>query len=201
MFGLKKSEKTASGETPEQTQERLDSEVSGAKKGPTPKRKDQVAARQRPLVSADRAQAKVNDRQRRAAEQEKIRIGMATGQEQYLLPRDRGPQRRFARNFVDRRTCLAEWFFPIVIVFFIVSIGFSGLLGIQGQAVATIAMYVVFLLVAIDMFITSRMLKRAILAKFGAPERGVIWYGTFRSMQMRFMRQPKAQVKRGESID
>lgn len=198
MFGLKKTTETpAVEESVEETQARLD----GAKKGPTPKRKDQVAARQRPLVAADRAQAKVADRQRRADDQAKIRQGMATGEEKFLLPRDRGPQRRYARNFADARTCFAEFFFPFVIVFFIVSIGFSPLLGLQGQAIATISMYIIFALVAADMFVTSRMLKRRLVAKFGSTERGVIWYGTFRTMQMRFMRQPKPQVKRGAKID
>jgi hypothetical protein len=51
------------------------------------------------------------------------------------------------------------------------------------------------------MFITWKMLKRAVLRKFGEVERGVLWYGTFRTIQMRFMRQPKAQVKRGAKLD
>ena len=74
-------------------------------------------------------------------------------------------------------------------------------LGLAGQAYATIAMYVVIIIVVIDMAFTWRGLKKRIVAKFGTPERGVLWYGTFRTMQMRFMRQPKAQVKRGADID
>lgn len=187
----------AADESVEETQARL----SGAKSGPTPKRKDQVAARQRPLIAADRTQAKVIDRQRRAEAQEKIRQGMATGEERFLLPRDRGPQRRFARNFADARTCLAEFFFPIIILFFIVSIGLSPLLGYTGQLATTFSMYGVILVIAVDMFITWRALKKRLLAKFDSIERGVLWYGTFRTLQLRFMRQPKPQVKRGTKLD
>jgi len=206
VFGLKKkSESGPAGESVEAARARPEAETTaqerGAKKGPTPKRKDQVAARQRPLVYADRTKAKAADRERRAQEQANIRLGMQTGDERFLMPRDRGPQKRFARNFADRRTSIAEFFFPIVIVFFIASIGFSAALGYQGQAYATIAMYAVFLVVAIDMFFAWRALKKAVLAKFGSVERGVLWYGTFRTMQMRFMRQPKPQVKRGADID
>lgn len=199
MFGAKKNQSEAAPveESVEETKARLD----GAKGTPTPKRKDQVAARQRPLVAADRTQAKANDRQRRAEQQEKIRRGMATGEEHYLLPRDRGPQKRYARNFADARTCLAEFFFPIIIVFFIVSIGFSSMIGLQGQMITTFLMYGIILIVALDMFITWRSLKKRLVGKFGTVERGVLWYGTFRTMQMRFMRQPKAQVKRGADID
>jgi hypothetical protein len=60
---------------------------------------------------------------------------------------------------------------------------------------------VVILILIVDMFITWTMLKRAVLRKFGEVERGVLWYGTFRTIQMRFMRQPKAQVKRGAKLD
>jgi hypothetical protein len=173
----------------------------GSKKGPTPKRRDQEAARQRPLVSSNRAEAKARDKQRRIDEQAKIRRGMRTGEEQYLPVRDRGPQKRFARNFADARTCLAEFFFPVILLYFIVAIGFSSLLSASGQVTTTLLMYVVILILIVDMFITWKMLKRAVIRKFGEVERGVLWYGTFRTIQMRFMRQPKAQVKRGAKLD
>ncbi|RKW71149.1 DUF3043 domain-containing protein [Galactobacter caseinivorans] len=198
MFGLKKQNAMPEAdESVEETQARL----NGAKSAPTPRRKDQVAARQRPLIASDRTQAKANDRQRRAEQQDRIRRGMATGEEQFLLPRDRGPQRRFARNFADARTCIAEFFFPIIILFFIVSIGLSPLLGYQGQLATTFSMYGVLLLVAIDMFFTWRALKKRLLTKFDSVERGVLWYGTFRTLQLRFMRQPKPQVKRGTKLE
>lgn len=192
MFGMKKR-----NESPVQPQETQEVRSDGAKKGPTPRRKDQVAARQRPLVPADRSQAKELDRKRRQEEAAKVRIGMQTGDERYLMARDRGPQKRFARNFADARTCLAEFFFPIIILFFIVSIGFSPLIGAQGQIYTTFIMYAVLLIVILDMAVTWFSLKRALVARFGEVERGVLWYGTFRTMQLRFMRQPKQQVKRG----
>lgn len=196
MFGMKKR-----SESPVPEPESPEEHPVGAKKGPTPRRRDQVAARQRPLVPADRSQAKELNKKRRAEEQARVRRGMQTGEEQYLMPRDRGPQKRFARNFADARTCIAEWFFPIIILFFILSIGLAGVIGAQGQLVTTFSMYAALLIVAIDMFITWQTLKRRLTRKFGQIDRGVLWYGTFRTVQLRFMRQPKPQVKRGAALE
>jgi hypothetical protein len=51
-----------------------------------------------------------------------------------------------------------------------------------------------------DMIITSMRIKSAAKAKFGATklEKGLGWYGAMRSIQMRFMRLPKPQVRRGQ---
>ena len=51
-----------------------------------------------------------------------------------------------------------------------------------------------------DMIITSMRIKSTAKAKFGAAklEKGLGWYGAMRSIQMRFMRLPKPQVRRGQ---
>lgn len=38
------------------------------------------------------------------------REAMASGDERYLPVRDKGPVRRFARDYVDSRWCVAEFF-------------------------------------------------------------------------------------------
>ncbi|MGO1319349.1 MAG: DUF3043 domain-containing protein [Galactobacter sp.] len=201
VFGSKKKQSEAPAAEVTPPEDFSNRNPDGSKKGPTPKRKQQEAARQRPLVSSNRTEAKARDKQRRIEEQAKIRRGMQTGEEQYLPARDRGPQKRFARNFSDARTCLAEFFFPVILIYFIVAIGFSSILSQSGQVTTTLMMYVVILILILDMFVTWRALKKAVIAKFGEVERGVLWYGTFRTIQMRFMRQPKAQVKRGAKLD
>jgi hypothetical protein len=49
------------------------------------------------------------------------------------------------------------------------------------------------------MIITSIRVKAAAKEKFGAGkvEKGLGWYGSMRIVQMRFLRLPKPQVKRG----
>ena len=74
----------------------------GTGKGaPTPRRKDQEAARKRPLVPNDRKAARDANRTAQADQRLKKREAMNTGDERYLPFRDKGPQKRFVRDFVS----------------------------------------------------------------------------------------------------
>ena len=65
---------------------------------------------------------------------------------------------------------------------------------------AFVALWGYILFTVGDMFILSTTVKRKAAAKFGKEklERGLGWYAAMRSVQMRFMRLPKPQVKRGQ---
>ena len=76
-------------------------------------------------------------------------------------------------------------------------------LAIGGFAIAGWAYLVMmaYLILAIGgMVLLGMRVKRKIAAKFGKErmERGLGWYAAMRSLQMRFMRLPKPQVKRGD---
>ena len=90
----------------------LHPERDGAKNRPTPKRKDQEAARRQPLVVADRKQAKQLDRAKRNEQLAKTRQAMLTGDDSGLPPRDKGPVRRYMRDYIDARWNLAEFMLP-----------------------------------------------------------------------------------------
>ncbi|WP_292833259.1 DUF3043 domain-containing protein [Microbacterium sp.] len=164
------------------------------KNRPTPSRAEQEAARKRPLV-ANTKEAKSRAKMDIASQREKARIGMANGDEKYLPVRDKGPQRRFVRDYVDAGWHLGEALMPLMLVVILMTFlpqawvyyGFVGL-------------WMFILFVVADMILTSVRVKRAVKAKFGATqmEKGLGWYGAMRTVQMRFMRLPKAQVKRGQ---
>ncbi|GEP48395.1 DUF3043 domain-containing protein [Microbacterium saccharophilum] len=165
------------------------------KNRPTPTRAEREAARKRPLV-ADTKEAKARAKAELAAKREKARIGMANGDEKYLPLRDRGPQRRFARDFVDSGWHLGELLMPLMVVVILLSL-------VPNAAVtyyAFVALWVFILFAVGDMIITSIRVKKLAKAKFGADrvEKGLGWYSAMRSVQMRFMRLPKPQVKRGQ---
>jgi hypothetical protein len=63
-------------------------------------------------------------------------------------------------------------------------------------------MWALFLAVAFDAFMHGIRVKRRLTERFGADkvEKGVRWYAAMRSIQMRSLRIPKPQVKRGEKI-
>ena len=170
-----------------------DSTTTVGKGRATPTRAEREAARHRPLVP-DTKEAKARARAELAAKRQKAQAGYAAGEERYLPARDQGPQRRYVRDFVDAGWHLGEVVMPALIV--VVLLGLMPLPAVQYGSFA--ALWFFILLVIIDMVITSFRVKRAIRAKFGNAEKGLGWYAAMRSMQMRFLRMPKPQVKRGQ---
>lgn len=162
---------------------------------PTPTRKEREAARKRPLVPNDRRAAARASRAELAARRERARIGMERGEERYLPTRDRGPQKRYVRDYVDARWSVGEVLLPLmvlVILTYFVPIA-------EVAVIALAAVWVVILIVVIDCVILGRVLRRKLAAKFGADKvEKVAWYASMRAVQLRALRLPKPQVKRGE---
>ncbi|WGW13495.1 DUF3043 domain-containing protein [Saxibacter everestensis] len=195
MFGRKQTPPEAPGPAPEDQPA-----GPGVGKGrPTPKRRDQEAARKRPLVPNDRKEAARRSREQEREQRGKAREAMLSGDERYLPARDRGPQRRYVRDVVDARVSVGEFFMPMAIV--VLLLGF-----IQEPAFrfySQMALYVVVLLVIADATIIGFTLKSRLKKKFGTGEveRGVVFYGIMRSLQIRRLRLPKPMVKRGRLKD
>ncbi|WP_183091922.1 DUF3043 domain-containing protein [Mycetocola sp. BIGb0189] len=177
-------------ESLEQTEARLN--ASAGKGRPTPTRKEREAANKRPLVPNDRKEAAKQARAQMSVEREKARVGLANGEERYLPIRDRGPQKKFVRDFVDARFSAGEWLMPLLLLVVIASF-------IQDTRVAAYSLFVVWglLLIAIlDCVFLGLRLRRKLTAKYGYAEKGVRWYAAMRALQMRFLRLPKPQVRR-----
>ncbi|WP_296631348.1 DUF3043 domain-containing protein [Rhodoluna sp.] len=173
-------------------------ETSGKASGkgrPTPSRKQQEAAHKRPLIGERTPEARKAAKAAAAEERRKARVGMASGEEKYLPMRDRGAQKKFVRDFIDSRFTIGE----IVLPFMFLVILISGLNDKIVQLAVLVSMWVVMFAVAINAFILGRMVSKRLAEKYGEEkvEAGVKWYAAMRSIQMRPMRMPKPQVKRG----
>ncbi|AYD90826.1 DUF3043 domain-containing protein [Actinomyces sp. 2119] len=174
---------------------------SAGKGRPTPRRKDAQARGLRPVVPVDRKAAK---RQARAARDEawqRQREAMATGDERYLPARDKGPVRRYVRDFVDARYCVGELFMPLTFFLMLLMLGLSSWLALA-SAYLMLAVYVVFLLAIGDSVLCWWQVRRRLDTAFGrdkAREQGSVFFYTFmRCMQLRRWRQPAPQVRRRE---
>ena len=180
--------------TPPASESATDAPAGPGKHRPTPSRAEQEAARKRPLV-ADTKEARQRAKADLAAQREKARVGMANGDEKYLTARDKGPQRRFARDWVDAGWHIGELLMPSLLVVILLSLA-----GNQAFAYYGFVGLWVFVIIAVgDMVITSNSVKKAAKQKFGdRMEKGLGWYAAMRTIQMRFMRLPKPQVKRGQ---
>lgn len=191
MFGRNKT-------TNEQlTDEALHPAREGAKNRPTPKRKDQEAARRQPLVVADRKQAKKQDRAKRNEQMYKTRQAMLTGDESGLPARDKGPVRRYIRDHIDARWNLAEFMLPVMLIV----LALSFLRTNEILFFVTILTYAILLTAIVDTVLMWRGLRKRLTAKFGeeaAKAKGNGMYAAMRAFQLRRSRMPRALVKRGE---
>ena len=191
MFGRNKT-------TSEQlTDEALHPAREGAKNRPTPKRKDQEAARRQPLVVADRKQAKKLDRAKRNEQMYRTRQAMRTGDESGLPARDKGPVRRYIRDHIDARWNLAEFMLPVMLIV----LALSFLRTNEILFFVTILPYAILLTAIVDTLLMWRGLRKRLTAKFGeeaAKAKGNGMYAAMRAFQLRRSRMPRALVKRGE---
>lgn len=168
-----------------------------AKKGrPTPKRSEAQSQR-RSVASTptNRKDAAKRQREERRAQMERQRQALASGDERYLPVRDKGPVRRFARDWVDSRFNVAEFFLPLAVVILILSVVRVPAL----QTVALLLWLVVIVLIVLDAAVSGFRLRKRLTERFPDKNRkGAVAYALMRSLQMRRLRLPKPQVKRGE---
>ncbi|MFJ5777394.1 DUF3043 domain-containing protein [Streptomyces sp. NPDC093094] len=163
---------------------------------PTPKRSE--AQSQRRSVAhtpTTRKEAAKRQREERRAALDRQRQALAGGDERYLPARDKGPVRRFARDFVDSRFNIAEFFLPMAVLILVLSV-------IRVQNIQTLALLlwlVVIVLIVLDSVSTGFRLRKRLAERFpDENRRGAVAYALMRSLQLRRLRLPKPQVKRGE---
>lgn len=169
--------------------------IAAGKGRPTPTRKEREAARKRPLVPNDRKQAAKEHREKMNAARERARIGMANGEEKYLPQRDRGPQKKWVRDYVDARISIGEFLIPVMFVVIILTF----IPSVEAQTISILALWAFFLVAVLDSTLLGFIVRRKLAQKFGADKvEKVRWYAAMRSLQLRILRLPKPQVKRGQ---
>jgi len=206
VFGRKKDVTGAEGDQPaDATRDGEIGSTEGAVPGsrpaeqkknrPTPKRSQQEARNQRPLVGADRKAADKRAREEMRRRRDEARIGVMNGDERFMGPRDAGPQRRYVRDYVDARFSIGEMFIPIALVVL--------LIGMFNQAWAVAANFIVYgliLLIVLDSILLCVVMRGRLKEKFGegSIQKGTNFYAIMRSVQIRRLRVPKPVVRRRE---
>lgn len=171
---------------------RVSEEAGPAGKGrPTPKRRDARKAR-RTATPTNRKEAAALRRTKLREQRSLQRQALHTGEERYLPPRDQGPGKKLAREFVDGRFTLGQIFFGMVIVAF--ALAFVPNKNVV--ALANLLILVAFLTVLVDSVRVGRNAKRAVIEKYGDKDAvGITPYAMLRAMQPRRMRRPPAPKK------
>lgn len=170
----------------------------GGKGRPTPTRKEaEAAARARAKVPRTRKEMAAAQRAARAESSGKVREAMKTGDERFLPARDRGPMRRFIRDYIDVRFSFIELLIPVMLISLVM--GWSGNQALMGMS--EIILLGAMVMIVMDMVFLRMKLRRELSQRFpGESLKGTTYYAVMRAMQMKFMRLPKAQFKIGERL-
>jgi hypothetical protein len=166
--------------------------MSDKKGKPTPKRKEaQAKLKVSPLSPTASKEAKKTLKAQARVRRLEARAAYMRGEESALPVKDKGPARRFVRNYVDERKSVTEYF--LVFIMFILFLTVIPSPAVQLGAIAL--MYSAMIWVAIDGFLLSRRVKKLVAEKFpDQPTKGLGLYGWMRSTQLRRLRAPSPQV-------
>jgi hypothetical protein len=136
----------------------------------------------------------------RRADMAERREKMMAGEDAYLLPRDKGPVRRYVRDVVDSRRNLLGLFMPAALglIFIMLSVPSPAV-----QLPLSYAMPVLVVIMLVDALFLGRKVNKLVDAKFpDNTESGwkLGFYAASRASQLRRMRAPRPQVNRGDSV-
>jgi hypothetical protein len=192
MFGRKQSPAADEPLTPATDEH----DPRSAKGRPTPSRREAEASRKSQLkIPKDPKAARKAARERERDDRTRSRAAMMAGDERYLPARDKGPAKAFARDFVDSRFTIAEFF--IFVAVSVLVLGFIRNPAIQ--SFVSIAFFAFTALIAVDTFVLLFQLNRRAKAVFpdAADRKGITLYAVLRTLQLRRLRLPPPRVRRG----
>jgi Protein of unknown function (DUF3043) len=174
------------------------SAVTAAKGKPTPKRSEAERRRREPYTAPkDRKEASRASRDRQRTDRTRRMEAVRRGEEWAMPPRDRGPVKALARDYVDSKRRISEYYMYGLL-------GLLVLLFIRAPIVQTIVPLLVLaavLIMAVEGVFIGRRVKRLAAERLpGESTRGLALYSAMRALQIRRLRVPKPRVKPGDSF-
>jgi hypothetical protein len=173
--------------------------AEAAKGRPTPKRSEAERGRRQPITGS-RAPAgprTPEDKARARTERSRKYEAMKRGEDWALNPRDRGPARALARDYVDSKRRVSEYYMYILVI--LVVAVFSRNKAIQTY-ISPLILVLVFIIL-IDAQLIRRALHRLVAERLpGESTRGLTVYAVFRALQIRRFRVPAPRVQPGAKI-
>ena len=178
---------------------------------PTPKRSAAEANRYRTVTgstTSGRGRTAAPDPRRKLTPEEKAKAredrnkqlqAMRRGEDWALGPRDRGPAKRLARDYVDAHRRPMEFYMYALIVLVI-----ALFTGKSDSALASYMQYFLILIIVI-IAVDAIFLRRAVLrvVKERLPDestRGLAFYAIMRGLQLRRFRTPTPRLKPGDKF-
>jgi hypothetical protein len=171
--------------------------VTIGKGRPTPKRSEAERRRRYSAAPADRKTAVRQTRTRDRTERVRKTEAMRRGEEWALPVKDKGPVKAMARDYVDSRRRLSEFYMYGLGVLLL-------LLFFRSKVVQTYippVLVVMILVMVAEGYLVGRKLTALAAERYpGQSTRGLRMYAAMRALQIRKLRFPKPRVKIGEKV-
>jgi hypothetical protein len=199
-------------EAPAQNKQAAPKPAAEAGKGrPTPKRSAAEASRYRTVTgstTSGRGGTATPDPRRKLTPEEKSKArddrskqlqAMRRGEEWALGPRDRGPAKKLARDYVDAHRRPMEFYMYALIVLIIAL--FAGRSNTALGSYMQIFLLVIIAVIAVDAYFLRRSIMRVVHERLpNESTRGLSFYAIMRALQLRRFRTPSPRLKPGDDF-
>jgi hypothetical protein len=175
------------------------SSAEAAKGRPTPKRSEAERNRRQPITGS-RAPATPRtpeDKAKARSERGRKYEAMKKGESWALNPRDRGPAKALARDYIDSKRRISEYYMYILVVL----LAAVFLRNKTEQQYISPLVLVLVVIILIDAQVIRRSLRRLVGERLpGESTRGLTMYAVMRALQIRRFRMPAPRVRPGEKF-
>ena len=179
------------------------SPAEAAKGRPTPKRSEAERNRRQPITgSGSRSRAPASPRtpeekSRARGERARKYEAMKQGESWALNPRDRGPAKALARDYIDSKRRISEYYMYILVVL----LAAVFLRNKTEQQYISPLVLVLVVVILLDAQIIRRSLRKLVSERLpGESTRGLTVYAVMRALQIRRFRMPAPRVRPGDKF-
>src|SRR6516162_1217052 len=176
---------------------------------PTPKRSEAERNRYRSITGSTTSgrgtrtgsgpKEKLTPENKASARAERIRRteAMRRGEDWALSPRDRGPVRKLARDYVDSHRRPSEYYMYVVLLLLVALLSRNATLNTYVSPLVLVLIVVV----VIDAYLIRRALLKLAAERYpGESTRGMTTYAVMRALQIRRFRMPAPRLKPGDEV-
>jgi hypothetical protein len=179
------------------------SQAEAAKGRPTPKRSEAERNRRQPITgsgsrSRTPAAARTPEEKTRArGERARKYEAMKQGEAWALNPRDRGPAKALARDYIDSKRRISEFYMYILVVL----LAAVFLRNKTEQQYISPLVLVLVAIILVDAQVIRRSLRKLVAERLpGESTRGLTVYAVMRALQIRRFRMPAPRVRPGDKF-
>ncbi len=181
------------------------SPAEAAKGRPTPKRSEAERNRRQPISgsgsgSRSRAPAAARtpeEKARARGDRARKYEAMKQGESWAINPRDRGPARALARDYIDSKRRISEYYMYILVIL----LAAVFLRNKTEQQYISPLVLVLVVIIVIDAQVIRRSLRKLVGERLpGESTRGLTVYAVMRALQIRRFRMPAPRVRPGEKF-